>query len=217
MYRGGGSIGISATARSILLVAGDQDPTKQRRVLAVTGVNLAAVPTSLAYHLETADGHGCARLVWEGTSEHTSDSLLAVPMNNSDPSAEDEACSFLEDLLPSGSVVADEVKEAALAAGIAERTLQRAKIRQGIESVKHGSGKWYWHWPIPPSNPEEADHPPTDGHLGHLPHDQGKLIEEAGQILEGGHAYGLDRFGEPSPPAEYFYDDDYPDVEDGGE
>ena len=61
MYRGGGSIGIAAAARSILLAAVDpDDDSGNRRVLAVTGANLSAPPPALSYHLAGSEEHGCA-------------------------------------------------------------------------------------------------------------------------------------------------------------
>ena len=80
----GESIGIIGAARSGLLVGKDpDDPTGNRRVLASTKCNLAVAPDSLAYHIETAP-NGSSVIVWEGISEHTAASLLAVPLNSDD-------------------------------------------------------------------------------------------------------------------------------------
>ena len=48
-----------------------------RRVLAVTACNVAAPVPALAYRVVSAEDHGCARVVWDGPSEHTSGTLLA--------------------------------------------------------------------------------------------------------------------------------------------
>ena len=78
LYRGGGSIGIAGAARSILLAAVDPDDTSgTQRVLAVTACNVAAPVPALAYRVVSAEEHGCARVVWDGPSDHTSGTLLA--------------------------------------------------------------------------------------------------------------------------------------------
>jgi len=65
LYRGGGSIGIIAAARSGLLVALDpHDPTGQRRVLATTKGNLAQPAPALIYTLEASPTLPAPRVVW---------------------------------------------------------------------------------------------------------------------------------------------------------
>lgn len=72
LYRGGGSIGVIAAARSGLLLAADpDDPT--RRVLASTKCNLAPMPPSLALTLDHADG--VARVLWLGKDERRATDL----------------------------------------------------------------------------------------------------------------------------------------------
>lgn len=174
IYRGGGSIGIAAAARSILLAAADPlDETGNRRVLAVTASNLSAPVPALAYHLESSEEHGCARVVWDGVSEHTSTSLLAVQVGDEERSAVDEACDFLRDVLQSGPVTAQDVEKAARDAGIQPRTLRRAKERLKVKSVKAGMGS-SWSWTLPVGGDDQGGHieggrSPRGGHLGHLP------------------------------------------------
>jgi hypothetical protein len=152
LYRGGGSIGIIGAARSGLLVAPDpEDDT--RRVLAVTKCNLAAPVPALAFRLTPDDERGCARIAWEGETAHTAADLLAIP-DEEDRSAGDEAADFLRDLLAAGPVPSKKVKAAARAAGIAERTLNRAKKRAGVVSEKAGLTEG-WVWKI-------ANQPPKD-------------------------------------------------------
>ena len=59
LYRGGGSIGIIGAARLGLLVARDPD-NGDRRVLASTKCNLAKLPASLGFALDTAGNRACA-------------------------------------------------------------------------------------------------------------------------------------------------------------
>lgn len=145
LYRGGGSIGIIGAARAGLLVALDpEDP--ERRILAVTKNNLAAPVSALAFRLLPDEEHGCARVAWGGHTAHTASQLLEH-VDPEERSAGDEAVDFLRELLADGPVPAKKVKAAARDAGIADRTLDRAKKRTGVEAKRHGfgaEGVWYW-------------------------------------------------------------------------
>jgi len=149
LYRGGGSIGIAGAARSILLAGVDpDDKTGNQRVLAVTACNVAAPVPALAYRIVSAEENGCARVVWDGVSDHTSGSLLSGTSDDEERTARDEAVAFLENYLSTGKRPAAEVKKAAKAAGIAERTLDRARKRANVLTSREGFGPgsaYYWH------------------------------------------------------------------------
>ena len=140
LYRGGGSIGIIGAARSALLVAPDPDaPDGDRRILVVTKRNLAAATPALAYRVEAPEG--VPRIVWEGPTEHTAGALLAVQLPEEERSAQDDAVAFLTDVLGGGDLPAVRVKAAARQAGIAERTLERARSRAGVVTRRQGFGR----------------------------------------------------------------------------
>jgi hypothetical protein len=146
LYRGGGSIGIIGAARSGLLVAKDPD-NPNRRILAGTKCNLAKLPPSLAFDLTPAD-NGALRVRWMGESAHTGESLLAAPRDDEDRDAVQEAVEVLRSILEAGPVGAEEAKKEARKAGIAERTLLRAKDLLGVKSRKAGfAGSWKWFLP----------------------------------------------------------------------
>jgi hypothetical protein len=69
LYRGGGSIGITAIARSAMVVGVDPE-NEDQRVLAMTKSNLSARVSSLAYRLESA-ANGSVAIDWQGESTHT--------------------------------------------------------------------------------------------------------------------------------------------------
>jgi hypothetical protein len=147
IYRGAGSIGIIAAARSGLLVARDPD-SEQHRVLACTKSNLTATPGSLRFCLEAA-GHGVCRVAWHGASTYQADELIAQ-----EPVEErcflHDASRFLAGLLSEGPVSAEECLRQARLVGIREKTLRRAKSRLGIRSVREGEGllgQWFWELP----------------------------------------------------------------------
>jgi len=153
LYRGGGSIGIIGAARSGLIVQADpDDETGHRRVLAVSKCNLAEKAPSLAYHIETDELYGCGRVVWDGPSSHTADSLLVQPVSEEERSDQDEAAEFLRAYLAGGRRPAVEVKDAAQAEGIKEWTLNKAKqgLRVLSEREGFGPGSKVW-WSLSPS------------------------------------------------------------------
>jgi bifunctional DNA primase/polymerase-like protein/AAA domain-containing protein/primase-like protein len=148
LYRGGGSIGLIAAARSGLLVAEDPEDATQR-VFAVVKANLAPRATSLVYRLESAP-NGVARVVWGGESVHTAATLLAVPENAEDRNTLRDAKTWLRDFLTSGPKPPTEIGPAGRAAGYAWRTLERAKAQLGVQSVKRGFGdQGAWVWVLP--------------------------------------------------------------------
>ncbi|HEY3351174.1 MAG TPA: AAA family ATPase [Thermoanaerobaculia bacterium] len=151
IYRGGGSIGISGAARSVLLVA--KDPAdEERRILASAKSNLSRPPDSLAYRLRNAGD--VARVEFETSSVPlTADQLLAAQEQPEHCGPRGEAVDFLRDLLADRPVGAKEVLKAAREAGISEMTLRRAKDKLGIRPKRIGfEGGWFW------GLPAEGDH-----------------------------------------------------------
>lgn len=148
LYRGGGSIGLIAAARSGLLVAKDpEDPEGSRRILAFTKSNLAAAPPSLAYRLEPVDG--TVRVAWEGQTDHTASALLSVP-DAEEQSRLEEAVEFLEAELERDPVASSELQKRAEIAGLAWRTVHRASNQMSVEKEKEGfgsNGRCVWRLP----------------------------------------------------------------------
>jgi hypothetical protein len=161
VYRGGGSIGIVGAARAGFMVGLDpSDDTGKRRVLAPVKCNLGAEPPALAYRLVLDDLHGCARVIWDGVSEHRASGLLAEPGDPEERTERDEAAAWLTGYLTDhgGEARAGDVFKAGRADGHAERTLKRARARAGVTSTPAGFGQGTV-WRLAPSGP----HP---GHAG---------------------------------------------------
>ena len=152
LYRGGGSIGIIGQARAAYLAAPDPaDETGQRRVLAVTKINIAAEPAALAYRVVPDALHGCARIDWLGVSDQTARQLLTAPADD-ERGPLDEAAGWLQGyLIDHGSEAESrDVKAAARKEGIAERTLQRALKQAGVTAASGGfPRKTIWRLTIP--------------------------------------------------------------------
>jgi hypothetical protein len=144
LYRGGGSIAIVAAARSALLVANDpaaSDP--HRHVLAQTKTNLSAAAT-LGYR--TVKRRGVVAVEWLGPVAFLARDLAG----GAEPSALEEALWVLYSILRDGPVPANEAISTAAIAGVAKRTLDRAKRALRVVTTKQGSGlgsRWTWELP----------------------------------------------------------------------
>jgi DNA polymerase-1 len=168
LYRGGGSIGIIGAARSALLVGKHPDEPRIR-VLCRAKSNLSVEPPSLAYTIEPHEDS--ARVAWLGETDFTAEDLLARPPARRGAKGEEreDASSFLKEQLGNGPREQEEIKAAAQAQSIAERTLFRAKKELKVRSFKVGfqDAKWYWALPNDdrdPEGPAPHDHAPEDCH-----------------------------------------------------
>ncbi len=143
IYRGLGSIDITAAARSVLL-AGCDSQAPLTRALAHIKSNLAAQGEAVGYEI-TPDGFH-----WTGRSELTADRMLAPDGESSPRSEVQEAETFLRELLANGLVPVKDVGAEAKNAGIAWRTIERAKTTLGVtskrdgETGQRGGGQWSW-------------------------------------------------------------------------
>jgi AAA domain len=153
LYRGGGSIGITAAARAVFLVAKDpDDPGGDRRVFAPIKTNLALPPPSLAFRFVADPGRPHPRLAWEGVSAHDARALLDMSSAGDDRSAVDEAQDVLRAILADGPLRAQEAQRQAHEAGISHRTLDRARRALGItahKSGRPGDPDQHWEWALP--------------------------------------------------------------------
>jgi hypothetical protein len=157
LYRVGGSIGLPAAVRTVLLVAPNPDAS-ERRVLAGFKNNLGETAPSLGFHIERA-ANGAGRIVWEGPTTHAASQLLAT-VGETERNALEEAKDFLRTVLGGEEpVAADTVKREAAKAGIADITLRRAREALGVKVQRRGFGKgatWVWTLPEPHRCSSEA-------------------------------------------------------------
>jgi putative DNA primase/helicase len=143
IYAGQGSIAFTGTARSVLLVGCAPDDPREHALVHLKS-NLAPHGRACAYRLENG------RFRWTGTSRLSAPDLLAAESPGAERSAEEEARGFLRAVLAGDDVPAQAVWAAARQAGIAERTLKRAKHKEGIEVLRRGFGSgsvWLWRRP----------------------------------------------------------------------
>jgi len=144
LYRGGGSIGIIGAARSGLIVARDpDDPEDKKRVLASSKQNLSEPRPSLVFAVTSSTVNGAARIEWHGGSSLDATDLMRAPLEEEEKSALEEALEFLKDELSDGPMAAKQIKLNAKGEGVSERTLNRAKARLKVQSIKEAYG-WTW-------------------------------------------------------------------------
>jgi hypothetical protein len=165
IYRGSGSIALIGLARAAFLVArAPNDP--DLHVLACTKNNLGPLPPSLGYRIRRVDDDQ-AVLDWTGPVAMTADELVLGSLR-AWGGALPEAIAFLEQLLQAGPVAAAEVYAKARTAGIADRTLNRAKIELSIQSEQQWcDGRKSWHWKLPAA---ASLLPPEEAHQRFLEH-----------------------------------------------
>lgn len=148
IYRGGGSIGIIGAARLGFTVARDPDD-EGRVIVACTKANITAMAPSLAYRLTDSPDHGCARVEWDDGPVNFSatDLLHAATETPEDRADRTDAAKWLRSYLMDngGEAAAQDVFKAGKADGHQQHTLQRARKRAGVETVKAGMGAgWLW-------------------------------------------------------------------------
>jgi hypothetical protein len=148
LYRGGGSIGIIAAARSALMVGSDpnsDDP--YQHVLAQTKTNFSGARSLSFRTIKRGDS---TVVEWLGESPHSAPLVAASCSRREEHSALQEAQYVLYSLLAEGPLTASEVICLAAKAGVAKRTLDRAKRALGLRVRKVGSGRnSCWRWELP--------------------------------------------------------------------
>jgi len=135
IYRGIGSIDLTAACRSVLLVGCDANNPNERAVVHIKS-NLAKLGDPIGYGIENG------KFYWKKESSITAEDILAI--ENGEGTSIDEAKDFLKELLADEAVKANIVFREAKENGIQKRTLDRAKKELGIKS-KLEDKKWRWY------------------------------------------------------------------------
>jgi len=132
MYRGLGSVGVVAAARMAWLL-GRHPHDADARLLTVTKSNLGPVPPAKVFTLEDN------RVVWQSDDPD-------LKAENVGQTAVTTAEDWLRAVLARGFHQAADVEAEAKAAGLAERTLWRARAALHVVSRKY-QNEWFWCMP----------------------------------------------------------------------
>ena len=153
LYRGMGSIAITAAARSALTV--DAHPNEEGvRVLASAKCNIAKLPRSVTYRI--VDECGRPVVKWVEECDITAEDLgVKVPGPRS--AARDDAVEFLNELLAAGPVSSATIEAKARDRRISPATLRRAGDTLRVLKEKMGfGGGWVWRLPTEGAHPRNA-------------------------------------------------------------
>jgi hypothetical protein len=148
IYRGSGSIGIMGAVRTGLMIARHpEDP--ELRVMTICKTNIGPPGCSLGYRLVRNVSTGQTSIDWTGRLDITADDLFGASVpQRAVMRTRERAVEWLRGFLANGKRRANEVEEAASAAGITLRTLERIKATAGVESRavrKKGVTEWWWY------------------------------------------------------------------------
>ena len=157
LYRGGASIGFTASCRSVLL-AGPDPQQPGGRVLAQVKQNLAAAQPSLLYTATTEQSE-TPLIAWRGASILSADDLVAIVAKSKPPLlARETARDLMEDFLRPGPRTTEEIKQFAEKEALSESTLFRVKRELQIRRRRIAlAGKRVSYWLLPDQElPEEV-------------------------------------------------------------
>jgi hypothetical protein len=94
--------------------------------------------------------------VWDGTSRHRANDLVRPRVDEDEAAALAEAVRVLKEILADAPLSAGNVKKLAAQAGVAERTLHRARQALGVTTRRQGFGQgavYVWAMPADPPDP----------------------------------------------------------------
>jgi hypothetical protein len=124
----------------------------KRHVLAVGKCNNAPEAESLAYRLIGDEERGCARIRWEGPTDHKASDLLATRLELDDQDDTIDAASVLAEILDDGPVWVKEAIDRMATAGFSKDQAKRAKAKLHAYSLKVGKPgdlEQGWQWSLP--------------------------------------------------------------------
>lgn len=182
----GGSAWVNAP-RHVLLVGpppGANARETGERLVAVEKNNLGAYPPAIAFRLAPADEDTSRAIVAWGreVDDVQAADLVAEAPNREERSERSAAKDFLRAELDDGPRTVKELKQAASAANVAWRTLERAKSDLGVKASKSegSNGAWRWALPLDQDSPSGKSASPRAygvhggvGGVGGHPHLQG--------------------------------------------
>jgi hypothetical protein len=187
VLRIGGSIGLTAAARHVVLAAPDPNDDG-RRILAAPLSNIAAPPTPLAYRIApaTVGEVGTSRIEWLGEApEVDASSLLASP-DPEERALHHEVAGAIVRALSDGPRPAKEVERelreefGSLSHGVVVKARHRVGVKAEKEDFRGG-----WMWRLPEESREESRLTPSDRDSSSLPAETRAMQAEESRPLDG--------------------------------
>ncbi len=161
-----GSLAFGALARVVMATAKMPDDAGGGRLLARAKSNIGPDTGGFQYDLEQCEVPGCpgvfnSRVLWGVAVEGSARDLLAQAetVDAGAQTERTEAEDWLRELLAGGPLAAKEVQRYASLAGLAWRTVRRAKDKLGIKPAKtRFDGGWEWALPSKMAKTAEGVH-----------------------------------------------------------
>lgn len=149
IHRPSGSIAFAAAARSVLLAGSRPDDETGARALVPIKSNLAALPASLGYRIESAGDGEPAFVTWTGTVDVGADEMLMPPLDPDERRQREHVADVLHGALKEGPKSLTELQGLMKGSGLSDipgRTLRWVlKNKVGAKSSKAGPGcTWVW-------------------------------------------------------------------------
>lgn len=141
IYRGIGSIDLTAAARSVLIVGRNPEDPDEGRVVCHIKNNLGPLGRPQSYSLRSSRSRP---FTFDGPVNFTAEEIFKAEATGN-PSSWEVVCAFLEQSLKNGPRWADEVRRDAEAKGFDSKTVNQAKKEVGIVTTTVGERvKWSW-------------------------------------------------------------------------
>jgi putative DNA primase/helicase len=155
-----GSLAFVAAARMVFIAT--KEPQTDRRLLLPVKNNLGPFAAGLGFSLEqrfVGNEILASHVIWDSAPVTTTADEAVAAASNQGATAMREAVEFLREELSTEARPAQDIRKAANSAGIAWRTVERAKAELGVKSSKSGLHEgWVWELPKAAEARHEARH-----------------------------------------------------------
>jgi putative DNA primase/helicase len=149
LYAVTGSLAFVAASRLVFIAT--KEPQTERRLLLAVKNNLGPLAAGLGFSLAqcfVSNEILTSHVAWDNAPVTTTADEAIAAANNGGPVAMDEAVDFLREELANGPRTVQDIKKAAAGAGMAWRTIGRAKAALSVKSSKQGlENGWVWDLP----------------------------------------------------------------------
>jgi putative DNA primase/helicase len=155
-----GSLAFVAAARMVFIAT--KEPQTDRRLLLPVKNNLGPPAAGLGFSLEqrfVGNEILASHVIWDSAPVTTTADEAVAAGSNQGATAMREAVDFLREELSTEARPTQDLRKAATSAGIAWRTVERAKAELGVKSSKSGLREgWVWELPKAAEARHEARH-----------------------------------------------------------